>query len=99
VACSWLMLSSRRSFAAQQLPKPVFHPNMARVFEQKIRGLADALEHEDMEQRASRSSLRDLIKRIAIPPGDELLRVKGISGRFGSRWRAARLSGCRVNDS
>jgi site-specific DNA recombinase len=73
--------------AASEPQLPSFHPNMAAVFEQKIRTLAAALEHEDLETRESaRSALRGFVDRIVIPPGDELLRVVG---NLGEMLRAA----------
>jgi site-specific DNA recombinase len=55
---------------ASQPAPPALHANMATIFEQKIRNLAVALEHEDLEQRESaRSTLRGFIDRITIPPG------------------------------
>lgn len=70
--------------AATSEPKPpALHPNMATVFEQKIRTLAAALEHEDLETRESaRSALRGFIDRIVISPGDALLRVVGNLGEM-----------------
>jgi len=60
--------------ATSQMSPPGLHPNMATVFEQKIRGLAAALEYEDIEQRQSaRTTLRGFIDRIVIPPRDALL--------------------------
>ena len=62
---------------------PALHPNMARVFEQKIEQLAAALEHEDAELReTARQALRGFIDRIVIPPGDELLQVVGNLGEM-----------------
>ena len=84
-------------------PSPVLHPNMARVFEQKIGQLATALEHEDAELREkARQALRGFIDRIVIPPGDELLQVVGdlgsmltaASGRDGSALTAVGNGGC-----
>lgn len=69
--------------AASEPQPPALHPNMATVFEQKIRTLAAALEHEDVETReGARSALRGFIDRIVIPPGDELLRVVGNLGEM-----------------
>ena len=86
--------------AAQPLP-PALHPNMAGVFEQKIRALAAALEHEDTEQRESaRTTLRGFIDRIVIPSGDALLQVVGNLGEMltaaGAPREAAAVgnSGC-----
>ena len=82
---------------------PAFHPSMANVFEQKVRALARALEHEDLEQRESaRSTMRGFIDRIVIPPGDALLQVVGdlgsmltaASGRDGSALAAVGNGGC-----
>ena len=67
---------------------PALHPNMARVFEQKIEQLAAALEHEDAEFReTARQALRGFIDRIVIPPGDGLLQVVG---NFGEMFAASR---------
>ena len=69
--------------AASEPQPPALHPKMAGVFEQKIRTLAAALEHEDLETRESaRSALRGFIDHIVIPPGDELLRVVGNLGEM-----------------
>jgi site-specific DNA recombinase len=69
--------------AASQPAPPALHPNMAGVFEQKIRALAAALEHEDLELRESaRTTLRGFIDRIVIPPGDALLQVVGNLGEM-----------------
>ena len=69
--------------ASSQAAPLSLHPNMAAVFEQKIRALAAALEHEDFEQRESaRSTLRGFIDRIEIPPGDGLLQVVGNLGEM-----------------
>ena len=84
-------------------PPPARHPNMARVFEQKIEQLAAALEHENAEFReTARQALRGFIDRIVIPPGDELLPVVGdlgsmltaASGREGSALAAVGNGGC-----
>ena len=87
--------------AASQMPPPHLHPNMASVFEQKIRALAAALEHEDIEQRESAwTTLRGFIDRIVIPPGDALLQVVGNLGEMltaaGAPREAAAVgnSGC-----
>lgn len=62
---------------------PALHPRMAVVFEQKIRQLAAALEHEDAELReTARQALRGFIDRIVIPPGDGLLQVFGNLGEM-----------------
>ena len=54
---------------------------MATVFEQKIKQLAAALEHENAELReAARQALRAFIERMVIPPGDGLLQVVGNLG-------------------
>ena len=69
--------------AATRPQPPALHPSMARDFEQKIRALAAALEHEDLEQReAARSALRGFIDRIVIPPGDAQLQVVGNLGEM-----------------
>ena len=69
--------------AAAELPPPALHPNMAGVFEQKVRGLAAALEHEDLEQRElARSTMRGFIDRVVIPPGTALLQVVGNLGEM-----------------
>lgn len=74
-------LQATISAAGSQTKPPALHPNMAHVFEQKIRGLAAALDHEDLELRESaRSTLRGFIDRIVIPPGDALLQVVGNLG-------------------
>lgn len=87
--------------AASEPQAPALHPNMAGVFEQKIRALAAALEHDDLEQRESaRSTLRGFIDRIVIPPGDALLQVVGNLGEMltaaGGPRKAAAVgnSGC-----
>ena len=101
------MTDSRTKPPAEQpsykLADPVeFARNMAGVFEQKIRTLAVALEHEDLEQRESaRSTLRGFIDRIVIPPGDGLLHVVGNLGEMltaaGAPREAAAVGngGCR----
>jgi hypothetical protein len=70
---------------------------MATVFEQKIRGLAVALENDDLELRESaRTTLRGFIDRIVIPPDDALLQVVWESrGDADSRWSTGRHGGCR----
>lgn len=69
--------------AASQPAPPSLHPKMAAVFEQKIRELAAALEHENLELRESaRTTLRGFIDRIVIPPGDALLQVVGNLGEM-----------------
>ena len=76
-------LNATVTAGAAQPPPPALHPNMAGVFEQKIRALAAALEHEDIEQRESaRTTLRGFIDRIVIPPGDALLQVVGNLGEM-----------------
>lgn len=56
---------------------------MATIFEDKVRKLAAALQHDDIELRESaRSTLRGFIDRIVIPPGDGLLRVVGKLGEM-----------------
>ena len=84
-------------------PLPALHPNMAKVFEQKIEQLAAALEHEDAELReTARQALRGFIDRIVIPPGDGLLQVvgdlgsmlKAASGGNGSTLAAVGNGGC-----
>ena len=76
---------------------PALHPNMARVFDQKIEQLAAALEHEDDELRETApQALRGFIDKIIIQPGDGLLQVVGnlgemltaASGRNGSALAA-----------
>jgi site-specific DNA recombinase len=69
--------------AAAEPTPPALHPNMATVFEDKVRKLAAALEHDDIELRESaRTTLRGFIDRIVIPPGDGLLRVVGKLGEM-----------------
>jgi hypothetical protein len=94
-------LNATVTAAAAQPPPPALHPNMAGVFEQKIRALAAALEHEDIEQRESaRTTLRGFIDQIVIPPGDALLQVIGNLGEMltaaGAPREAAAVgnSGC-----
>jgi site-specific DNA recombinase len=70
--------------AAKSEPaQPALHPKMAEVFERQITQLAQALEHDDLEQRtAARETVRGFIDRIVIPPGDELLQVVGNLGEM-----------------
>ena len=74
---------------------------MASVFEHKIRTLAAALDHGDLEQRKSaRTTVRGFIDRIVIPPGEALLQVVGNLGEMltaaGAPREAAAVgnSGC-----
>lgn len=60
-------------------PLPAFHPKMADMFRQKATTLAAGLEHDE-QRDAARQSLRGLISKIVIPPGDELLQVVGNLG-------------------
>ena len=61
----------------------VSHGSIVGIFEQKIRTLAAALEHEDLEMReAARTTVRGFIDRIVIPPGDGLLQVVGNLGEM-----------------
>jgi site-specific DNA recombinase len=71
------------SGASSEPARPALHPNMAAVFVEKIRTLAAALEHKDLEQRESaRTTLRGFIDRIVVPPGDALLQVVGSLGEM-----------------
>jgi hypothetical protein len=68
--------------AASQMPPPGLHPNMAVIFEQKIRALAAALAHEDIEERGpARTTVRGFIDQIVIPPEMRSCRWLGIWGR------------------
>jgi hypothetical protein len=56
---------------------------LALVFEQEIRQLAAALEHQDADLREpARQTLRAFIDRIVIPSGDALLQVVGHLGEM-----------------
>jgi hypothetical protein len=83
-------------------PPPALHPNMARVFEQKIEQLAVALEHEDAELREkARQALR-----VHRPDRDSVgrctsagcrgfgLMLTAASGRDGSALAAVGNDGC-----
>lgn len=73
----------RSTAATVEATPPTLHPNMAKVFENKVRQLAAALTHDDIELRESaRSTLRGFIDKIIIPPGDGLLRVVGKLGEM-----------------
>ena len=64
-------------------PLPALHPRMADVFRERTMQLAAALEDTDEAQRESaRQTLRGLIDRIVIPPGDGLLQVVGNLGEM-----------------
>ncbi|WP_291988246.1 recombinase family protein [Luteitalea sp.] len=77
--------------ASTEPTPPVLHASMAVIFENKVRQLAAALSHDDIELRESaRSTLRGFIDRIVIPPGDDLLRVVG---RLGEMLTAAGAKG------
>ena len=83
-------LQALMAAAASQTPPLSLHPNMASVFEQKIRALAAALEHEDIEQRESaRTTLRGFIDRIVIRPGGALTGGWEPRGDADSRRRSA----------
>ena len=74
-------LETTMAAAKAERTPPILHPNMARVFEQKIQQLAAALEHEDAELRESaRQTLRGFLDRIIIPPDDAMLQVVGNLG-------------------
>jgi hypothetical protein len=83
---------------------PALHPYMATAYRQKVQDLAEALESEDIAQReAARETLRGFVTAIVIPPGNELLQMRGdlakmlaatASGPNHSELAAAAQSGC-----
>jgi len=70
---------------------PALHPHMATIYREKVERLADALAHEDEEQReAARDALRGFITAIVIPSGDGALgSERGSRQAAGSSRRRA----------
>lgn len=62
--------------ALNQPHAPALHPKMAAVYREKVSELCRGL-GSDEHRESARASVRGLIERILIPPGDQLLRVEG----------------------
>ena len=81
--------------------EPALHPHMAAIFRQKVISLAEGLQDESKHSTA-REALRQILERIEIPAGDELLKVVGnlgamldaVAERFPGRRVAVANAGC-----
>ena len=62
--------------AESERPLPTLHPDLAEVYRRKVGELAAELQG-DAARDAARQTLRSLLESITVPPGKELLVVRG----------------------
>jgi len=62
--------------STSELPLAALQPNMADIYRRKVAALASELQ-EDAARDAARQTLRSLLESITVPPGNELLQVRG----------------------
>jgi hypothetical protein len=82
----------KAKLAAADAPPPLLHPEMAGLYRQKVRALAQALEHQETRTEAS-EALRGLIDAIVLTPnqGELQIELKGnLAAMLGAAQNAKR---------
>src|SRR5438067_561302 len=74
--------------AAADAPPPLLHPEMARLYRQKVTALAQALEHPETRTEAS-EALRGLIDAIVLTPNQGELQIE-LQGNLAAMLGAAK---------
>ena len=77
----------KAKLAAADAPPPLLHPEMARLYRQKVTALAQALEHPETRTEAS-EALRDLIAAIVLTRNQDELQIE-LKGNLAAMLGAA----------